>query len=139
MNESVTKHLIARGYKGAMAEKGVEGFLERWRYAVRILSGESCNWIIHDYWVELIRRAVLDELLPLLPEEERAQVASELEQLDDQFRRNTWPTLHKLNKASRATGKNAWRDFRLPKNIKLDEDVQAYIREAQAHEPKSDP
>jgi len=95
-----------------------------------MLSQKESNWIIHDFWYNLNRRSMLDELIPLLSEVERSRVTEELTQLDQEFKKNTWPTLHNLNKASRATGENVWRDYRLPKNIKLDEDLHAFIDEA---------
>ncbi|MGD0462727.1 MAG: hypothetical protein ABSB74_09575 [Tepidisphaeraceae bacterium] len=130
MTDKIVSFLLSRGFKRKAAEAGVEGFLKGWRATVRMLSQKESNWIIHDFWYNLNRRSMLDELIPLLSEVERSRVTEELTQLDQEFKKNTWPTLHNLNKASRATGENVWRDYRLPKNIKLDEDLHAFIDEA---------
>jgi hypothetical protein len=130
MNDRVAKYLISLGYKQKTAERGVEGLLAGWRAAIRKISAKNSDWIIHDFWYSLIMRSVLDEVLLLLSDEERNKVTEELTRLDEEFKKNTSPTLHRLNKTSRATPANVWRDYRLPHNIKLDEDLLALIQEA---------
>jgi len=130
MNDQVSNYLLSIGYKSKAAEAGIEGLLRGWRGAVRGISNTNTTWIIYDFWYALVKRAVLDEVLPLVSEAERATMKDELTKLDQEFKKCTWPTLHNLNKASRARGENVWRDYRLPKNIKLNDYLQAFIQEA---------